>query len=65
MHRILPNYYIYIYILYHVILLSEETKFVKLAILVEADLNAPFSIAIGPRCKGGCDSIPWIALLYP
>ena len=29
------------------------------------DLNAPFSIAPTPRCKIGCNPIPWIAPLYP
>ena len=38
--------YIYIYI------------YVKLAILVEGDPKAPFSIAITARCKGGSTSFP-------
>ena len=40
-------------------------KYVKLAILVEVDPKAPFSIATTPRSKGGRYSIPWIAPLYP
>ena len=27
------------------------------------DQKAPFSIATTPRCKGGCNSFPWIAPL--
>ena len=38
---------------------------VKSATLVEGDPKAPFSIATTPRCRGGCYSFPWIALLYP
>ena len=38
---------------------------VKLAPVVESDLKVPFSIAATLRCKGGCNSIPWIALFYP
>ena len=38
---------------------------VKLATLVEGDPKAPFSIATTPRCRGGRNSIPWIAPLYP
>ena len=40
-------------------------KEVKLAILVEGDPKAPFSIPTTPRCRGRCYSIPWIAALYP
>ena len=36
-----------------------------LATLVKGDSKDPFSIAITPRCIGGCYSIPWIAPLYP
>ena len=28
------------------------------------DLKAPFSIDTTPRCRGGCNSIPWIVSLY-
>ena len=38
---------------------------VKLATLVEGDPKAPFSIATTARCKGGHNSFPWIAQLYP
>ena len=40
-------------------------KKVKLAILVKDDLKAPFSIATTLRFRGGRNSIPWIAPLYP
>ena len=33
--------------------------------VVEGDQKAPFSIATTPRCKGGRNSFPWIAPLYP
>ena len=33
--------------------------------LVEDDLKAPFSIATTPKCRGGRNSVPWIAPLYP
>ena len=35
---------------------------VKLAIIVEGNPKAPFSIATTPRCRGGCYSFP--GLLY-
>ena len=38
---------------------------VKLATLVEGYTKAPFSIATTSMRKGGCNSIPWIALFYP
>ena len=38
---------------------------IKLATLVEGDQKATFSIATTPGCRGGCNSVPWIALLYP
>ena len=38
---------------------------VRLATLIEGNLKAPFSIATTLRCRGGCYSFPWIALLYP
>ena len=38
---------------------------VKLATVVEGDLEAPFSIATTPRCRGGRYFIPWIDSLYP
>ena len=38
---------------------------VKLATLVEGNQKAPFSIATTLMCRGGCDSFPWIAPLYP
>ena len=36
----------------------------KLATEVADDQNAPFSIAITSRCRGGRYSFPWIAPLY-
>ena len=36
-----------------------------LATAVEGDQKAPFSIATTLRCRGGCNSFPWIASLYP
>ena len=38
---------------------------VKLVTVVESDLKAPFSVATTPRCRGGRDSFPGIAPLYP
>ena len=38
-------------------------KVSKLAIIVEGDLKAPFSIAITLKSTGGCYSFPWIASL--
>ena len=32
----------------------QVSKSVKLAIVVEGDQKAPFSIATRPRCRGGC-----------
>ena len=52
--------YIYIYITKNKYIVK-----VKLATIVEGDPNAPFSIATTPRCRGGRDSFPWIAPLYP
>ena len=43
---------------------SEGDVKVNLAILVENDPKAPFSIATAPRCRRGRYSIPWIAPLY-
>ena len=40
-------------------------KYVKLAIEVDGDPKAPFSIATTLRCRGGRYSFPWISLLYP
>ena len=37
----------------------------KLATLDEGDPKAPFSIDTTPKCKGGRNSFPWIAPLYP
>ena len=37
---------------------------VELATLVEGDPKVPFSIAITPKCRGGCYSILWIVPLY-
>ena len=37
---------------------------VKLAILVECDPKAPFSIATTQRCRGGRYSFLWIAPFY-
>ena len=48
------NIYIYIYIYIY-----------KLTTVVEDDLKAPFLIAATPRCKGGGNSFPCIAPLYP
>ena len=51
---------------YHQMQFSVISKVkVKLATLVEGDLKAPFSIATTLRCRGGCNSFPWIAPLYP
>ena len=36
-----------------------------MATLVEGDQKAPFLIATTLRCRKGCYSFPWIALLYP
>ena len=33
--------------------------------VVEGDQKAPFSIATTLRCRGGRNSFPWIAPLYP
>ena len=41
---------------------KEGIEKVRLAIAVEGDPKAPFSIATTPRFRGGCYS--WIALLY-
>ena len=38
---------------------------VKLAIVVEGNQKAPFSKATTLHCKGGRNSFPWIAPLYP
>ena len=38
---------------------------VKLAIIVEGNTKAPFSIATTPKCRGGHNSFSWIAPLYP
>ena len=40
-------------------------KKVKLAIVVQGDQKAPFSIATTPRCREGRYSFFWIAPLYP
>ena len=39
-------------------------KKVKMVTIVEGDPKAPFSLATTPKCRGRCDSIPWIAPLY-
>ena len=36
-----------------------------MATIVEGDQKAPFSIATTQRCRGGRNSFPWIAPLYP
>ena len=36
-----------------------------MATVVQGDPKASFSIVTSPRCRGGCYSFPWIALLYP
>ena len=46
-------------------ILYESRYLNKLATIVEGDPKAPFSIATTPRCRGGRNSIPWIAPLYP
>ena len=33
--------------------------------IVEGDPKTPFSLAITPKYRGGHNSFPWIALLYP
>ena len=38
---------------------------VKLATVVEGDQKAPSSMATTPRCRGGRNSFPWVAPLYP
>ena len=38
---------------------------VKLVTVVKGDPKAPFSTAATPKCRGGRDSFPWIAPLYP
>ena len=38
---------------------------VILATIVEGDQKAPFLIANTPRYRGGRNSFPWIAPLYP
>ena len=52
--NILSSIYIYIYI-YNV----------KLAIIVEGDPKAPFSVATTPKCRVGRYSFHWIAPLTP
>ena len=42
---------------------TSNSNKVKLAILVNGDLKAPFSIATTLWCRGGHNSIPWIAPL--
>ena len=37
----------------------------KLVAVVKGDEKALFSIAITPRCRGGCYSLTLIAPLYP
>ena len=49
---------VYIYIIY-------IYKYVKLAIVVEGEPKAPFSIGTTPKCKGGRYSYTRIAYLYP
>ena len=44
---------------------SVKHKKVKLVTIFEGDPKAPFSIATALKCRGGCYSFPWIALLYP
>ena len=38
---------------------------VNLATVVKGDQKVPFWIATTPRCRGGRETFPWIALLYP
>ena len=35
----------------------------KVANVVDGDSKAPFWLATTPRCRGGCNSYPWIAPL--
>ena len=51
--------------LLHVELTGEADIKLLLAIVVEGDQKAPFSIATTPRWRGGRYSFPWIAPLYP
>ena len=39
--------------------------YINLATVVEGNPKAPFSIATTLRCRGGLNSLPWIAPLYP
>ena len=43
----------------------EVSKYVNLAIVVEGDQKASFSIATTPRGRGGRHFFPWIAPFYP
>ena len=36
-----------------------------MATVVEGGPQAPFSTTTIPRCRGGRNSVPWIAQLYP
>ena len=45
--------------------LSNNSKKLKLATVVEGDQKALFSVAATPRCRRGRNSFPWIAPLYP
>ena len=45
--------------------MGENAIIVFLAILVEDDPKIPFLIVTTPRYRGECNSIPWIAPLYP
>ncbi len=49
----------------HLSELIELNKSVKVAIIVEGNQKAPFSIATTPRCRGGRYFFFWIAPLYP
>ena len=56
--------YIYIYIYSKTNYIYVYIYKVKLATLVEVDLNDPFSTATTQKCRKECYSFPWIAPLY-
>ena len=70
LHIIFIINYLSLYNYLHMIIISIcylklYCKKVKLVIVVEGDLKAPFSIATTSSCRGGRYSFPWIAPLYP
>ena len=44
---------------------TSDYKKLKLAIVVEGDAKALFSVGTTPRCREGRYSFPWIDPLYP